>query len=398
MLPILAFGVWAIFVSWFITPALASEGDDLEEFEDCLYQCNELTCFKNPYHVVQEEYKDVLKKKNYQFHRYEPSWKFDQSLSGVLRAMLWDCESNCDYQCQRIITSERKANGEEVYQFHGKWPFLRVFGIQELASAVFSIANFFPHLNGFRLASKALRDAPKEKIPAIKRSIRNVQFVALVTMLAWVFSTIYHIRDFLITERLDYYFAGLTVLSGFYGIGYRYYRLYLPTRKVQLLFFTSMCALAYAGHVYRLVDDWLYTYNMRANIVVGVLQNVIWALTCYSLYSKYYELDSKGVPYDSRQHLEYTKDTRLILHSFYSRSAKLYSLYPLAICSIVLLGILLEVFDFPPIIYDLVDAHSLWHLVTAVPSYMGWYHWMLWDINENVWADIQTTEVKVKAE
>lgn len=394
MLPVLVFGAWALLVSLFVSPALASEGDDLEEFEDCLFQCTAITCLNKPYHVIQEEYKEELKKRNYQFHRYEPSWQFDQSPNGLLKLMLWDCESNCDYQCQRIITSERKANGDEVYQFHGKWPFLRVFGVQELASAVFSIANFFPHLTGFCVASRALREAPKEKYSAIKRSIRNVQFVAVVTMFAWVFSTIYHIRDFLITERLDYYFAGLTVLSGFYGIGYRYYRLYLPSRGVQLLCFTSLCVLAYAGHVYRLVDDWLYTYNMRANIVVGILQNVLWALTCYSLYSKYYALDQQGTSYNSNKHLEYTKDTRLILSSFYTRSAKLYSLYPLAICSIVLLGISLEIFDFPPVIYDLVDAHSLWHLVTAVPSYMGWYHWMIWDICENVWTDIDSTKLK----
>lgn len=380
-----------------IPSIVASEGDELDEFEDCLYQCTQIECFNNPYNVIQIEFEKVLKRKNYAFHRYEPSWSFENSLNGPLKALMWDCEANCDYQCQRIITKERKVKGEEILQFHGKWPFLRVFGIQELASAVFSIANFFPHLFGFQLAHEALKLAPKEKYPAIKGMLRNIQFVALVTMCAWFFSTIYHIRDLLITERLDYYFAGLTVLSGFYGIGYRYFRFYLPSRIWPLRLFTVSCVLAYCGHVYRLVTDWLYTYNMRANIVVGILQNLVWAFTCYSLYSKYYELDSRGEPYDTNKHLKYTTGSRLILGDFYRRSAKLYSLYPLAICFIVLLGISLEIFDFAPIFYDLVDAHSLWHLVTAVPSYMGWYNWMIWDINENVWDDIQT-ETKKKIE
>lgn len=391
--PLLAY--LAIFLFSRIPFAFASEGDELEEFEDCFYQCEQITCLNNPYHILQIEFREALKRKNYEFHRYEPSWVFDKELDGHLKVLMWDCETNCDYQCQRIITQERKNNGEEIYQFHGKWPFLRVLGIQELASAVFSIANFFPHLFGYRQVTEALRLAPKEKRVALSRPYRNIQYVALVTMCAWVFSTIYHVRDFLITERLDYYFAGLTVLSGFYGITYRYLRLYLPTRVWYLRIFTSLCILAYSGHVCRLVLDWLYTYNMTANIIVGILQNLVWALMCYALYSKYYELDMSGEHYDTKKHLQYTKDSRLILGDFYRRSAKLYSLYPLAICSIVLLGISLEIFDFPPIIYDLIDAHSLWHLVTAVPSYMGWYAWMIWDISENVWDDIQMEKKKV---
>lgn len=386
----------ALSVLAIVIKVAASEGDELQEFEDCLYQCTEITCNNNPYNVTQAESKDTQRLKA-QFLPYNPAWRF-KAPDSYLKALFWDCESNCDYQCQRIITNERKENGQEVLQFHGKWPFLRVFGIQEFASAVFSIANFFPHLMGFNQASEALRTAPKEKKQALSRIIKNVQFMALVTMCAWVFSTLYHIRDFLITEHLDYYFAGLAVLSGFYDIGYRYFRLYLLTRVIWLRIFACSCVLAYSCHVYRLVSDWLYTYNMRANIVVGFLQNLLWVLTCYSLYTTYYELDSQGVSYDTKKHLEYTKDSRLILGSFYRRSVKLYSLYPLAICTIIILGISLEVFDFPPIFFDLVDAHSLWHLVTAIPPYMGWYDWMIWDIDENVWRDLHPERKKKKTE
>ncbi|RKP29981.1 Per1-domain-containing protein [Metschnikowia bicuspidata] len=389
MVPSQVLGYFLLSILGLLTKVAASDGDELEEFEDCLYQCTEITCHKNPYHIKKIKFEDTLKSKNHQFHRYEPSWHFDKLLQPHLRAMLWDCKSNCDYQCQRIITAERRANGEDMCQFHGKWPFLRVLGIQELASAVFSIANFFPHLQGFKQAGEALRTAPKTKYNVIKGPMRTIQFVLLVTMCAWVFSTIYHIRDFLITEQLDYYFAGLTVLAGFYGIGHRYFRLYLPSRRHYLLLFLSMCVLAYAGHVYRLVSDWLYTYNMTANIVVGVLQNILWCLTCYSLYTKYYELDRLGISYDTQKHLGYTNGTRMILGSFYCQSAKLYSLYPLAICFVVVLGISLELSDFPPVFFELVDTHSLWHFVTAISSYMGWYKWMIWDISENVWDDLQ---------
>ena len=44
----------------------------------------------------------------------------------------------------------------------------------------------------------------------------------------------------------------------------------------------------------------------------------------------------------------------------------------------LLLGISLELNDFPPVA-RLVDAHALWHLVTIFPSII-WFDWNVWDI------------------
>jgi hypothetical protein len=54
----------------------------------------------------------------------------------------------------------------------------------------------------------------------------------------------------------------------------------------------------------------------------------------------------------------------------------------------------LEIFDFAPFFFDLVDAHSLWHLVTIVPVYMGWYDWWIWDVYENIWPEIEAAQKK----
>lgn len=377
--------------------ALASPGDNLEEFDDCIYQCQQITCYNNPYYIMQEQFREALQKKNHHFHRYEPSWHFDWHLSGYLKALLWNCKSNCDYQCQRIITQERKAAGEEVLQFHGKWPFLRVLGMQEFASVLLSMANFVPHLLGFIMAGRAIKtlkpveaqkgvEYPKGMEKALETLLRNIRMVAFITMCAWISSAVFHVRDFILTEKLDYYFAGMTVLSGFYSISYRYFKLFLPTRKWQARALGFACLVAYSAHIYRLETDWLYTYNMRANILVGVLQNIMWGLTCYSLYSKYLE-EEQGEKAINVAHLNYIRPQHIILGSFYSRSAKLYSLYPLLLCGIVIVGMSLEIFDFAPFFFDLVDAHALWHLVTIFPAYLGWYDWMIWDVCENVWGD-----------
>ena len=151
--------------------------------------------------------------------------------------------------------------------------------------------------------------------------------------------------------------------------------------------FLLACILAYVYHVHRLYTDWSYTYNMQANICVGLLQNVFF-LVCFGLYVKYYNLEqteNKVI----LNHLNYVDSQRIILSSFFTRSSKLFSLYPLLLCFIVVCGMALEVFDFPPVFFDLVDAHSLWHLVTIVPVYMGWYDWLVWDVYENVWSNIQ---------
>ena len=147
--------------------------------------------------------------------------------------------------------------------------------------------------------------------------------------------------------------------------------------------------------MHRLYTDWSYTYNMQANICVGLLQNVFYCLVCFGLYVKYYNLEqteNKVI----LNHLNYVESQRIILSSFFTRSSKLFSLYPLLLCFIVVCGMALEVFDFPPVFFDLVDAHSLWHLVTIVPVYMGWYDWLVWDVYENVWSNIQEEDKKKK--
>lgn len=367
--------------------ASASPGDNLEEFEDCVFQCHQVACYNNPYLVTLDQGNTEISAE-WENHRYEPGWQFDSELSLPLKLLLWDCHSNCDYTCQRIITEERKARHEEIYQFHGKWPFLRVLGIQELVSVVFSLGNFVPHFLGYLKLSRAASKYPA-RAKYLGRSYANLKFMAAVTQMAWLFSTIFHIRDFDVTEKLDYFFAGLTVLSGFYSVGFRYFKLYLPARKHLGAAFTLLCIAAYAGHIYRLLTDWLYTYNMRANIFVGVLQNIIWGFSCYSLYTKYYQKETAANTPVNLSHLNYIQPRRTILSSFYQKSAKLYSLYPLLMCFIVICGMSLEIFDFPPVLYDLVDAHSLWHLVTIVPPVMGWYDWLVWDVNENIYEDMK---------
>jgi hypothetical protein len=58
-----------------------------------------------------------------------------------LRMLGWSCEHDCRYRCMWQATDARTAAGGRTLQYHGKWPFVRVFGVQEPVSAFFSAVN-----------------------------------------------------------------------------------------------------------------------------------------------------------------------------------------------------------------------------------------------------------------
>jgi hypothetical protein len=302
----------------------ASLGDQLDEFEQCIDACEFIVC-----HTRTTSQGNRFLKVSF------------EDTPPLLKLLVWDCSANCDYQCQQIVTQLRTNEGEEVLQFHGKWPFKRLFGTQELASAIFSMLNFHPHYYNFHKSTKLYNEA----FGSFKVLYGNIVLMSAVTMCAWIFSTIFHIRDLLVTERLDYFFAGATVLSGFHGLLIRVFRLDRDPTKRKWASIT--CALMYLFHFIRLNYDWSYTYNMQANIFVALLQYLLLLKLGYD----HYQRDPKGTLW--------TKPPLLILT--------------------VVLAMTFEVFDFFNIRFQL-DAHAMWHLFTVLPGY--WlYDFLYADIN-----------------
>ncbi|KAE9462532.1 hypothetical protein C3L33_05565, partial [Rhododendron williamsianum] len=46
----------------------------------------------------------------------------------------WDCQSDCRYHCMVDREKEKAALGHGPVKYHGKWPFVRVYGIQDLVN------------------------------------------------------------------------------------------------------------------------------------------------------------------------------------------------------------------------------------------------------------------------
>lgn len=220
-----------------------------------------------------------------------------------------------------------------VVQFHGKWPFHRFLGMQEPFSVLFSLLNFLAHQSGIAKI--------RESIPSRYPLRPYYLLFGYFGLASWTFSMIFHTRDFNITEKMDYFAAGANILYGLYLAPIRIFRLDQPTNggPKTIKFWTALCLSLYAAHVvYLTAWSWDYSYNMAANVAVGIIQNALW--TWFSM-------------------------------ARYRRLQKPWAAWPGLIVAWVILAMSLELLDFPPW-WGMIDAHSLWHLGTVLPT-IWWY-------------------------
>lgn len=319
----------------------ASPGDNLIEFDDCKYACEyQKSCPGSQISYIDASTNEYSK------------LRFEKCPWGLSAFLFWDCISDCDYQCQQIITKSRIEDGEEILQFHGKWPFLRLFSMQELFSTLFSIGNFVPHYYGLQKLNDKMRKLENRGDTKRLALLRNYTYVAIAGMLAWSSSTIFHWRDLLITEKLDYFFAGGTVLTGFHAIFSRMTRLDQHPKIARL--FSWSVAFIFALHILRLYIDWSYTYNMRFNIFFGLLQYMLLLLLAYQNYTtlKAQRYGKHAGAYDRR-------------------TSNMFNLcfVPVLLVGSTALAMSLELFDF--FVYSWqIDAHALWHMCTIWPSWV----------------------------
>jgi hypothetical protein len=211
--------------------------------------------------------------------------------------------------------------------------------MQEPASVLFSLFNFLAHDDGITKV--------REHIPASYPLRKYYLLFGYFGLASWMSSMIFHTRDFNLTEKLDYFAAGASVMYGLYFAVIRIFRLDQPkasgasTNNISttlLRVWTYLCASLWLLHVsYLSFVTFDYTYNMAANVVVGIIQNILW--TWFSVQR-------------------------------YRKVGRLWAAWPGLIVAWVVLAMSLELFDFAPW-GGMVDAHALWHLGTVGPTI--WY-------------------------
>eukprot|EP00731_Ephydatia_muelleri_P008012 Em0004g350a len=259
------------------------------------------------------------------------------SLPAHLRLLLWSCKENCAYECMHEVTAQDLQSGRKIRQFYGKWPFVRILGVQEPSSALFSVLNGVANAYGYL--------SFKRRCPSNYPYLVPITVQCLVSLHTWFWSTVFHCRDTYWTERLDYFCASAMIVS---GLVLQFIRITGPSATLWHCLYILLWAVLFLAHVsYLTLYKFDYGYNMAASILAGALYTAIWLLWCWRHWAK-------------RRYLWK--------------------------CCAVVLGttslLLLELLDFPPLWWAF-DAHSLWHLFTA-PLPLLWYSFLLDDANYEI--------------
>ncbi len=264
----------------------------------------------------------------------------------------WDCTSECKYKCMWQVEAARRGSpalggrgkvlheaaddrAAEPIQYYGKWPFRRLFGCQEPASVFFSIANGAAHVMGYRYIYRE---------GLLGRHAQwflhgTVRFAAILAVLAWTFSTVFHCRDCALTEHLDYSGAIALIAFNLYIAIVRVASLKSATRRSTVLLGIALISCL---HLFYLVAiDFDYTWNaIFAALLAGT-----WAL-----------LFGSWAVYEMAVRVKGRRPHAIVALG--------------AVC-LTILGTMLELHDFAPIA-DIFDSHSLWHAAT-VPITFAWY-------------------------
>lgn len=322
----------------------SSKGDDQQVFIDCVKSCTD----KNVDASVKCE------------------------LDWVLRVSGWNCEADCKYRCMRIevdkieimnkikkqnnLLNDNDSNEKlEIVQYYGKWPFIRVFGAQEIFSVIFSLGNFVACLYGYFYIYRPVRKQIKRKRSDQRNRILwmdRMHMISLwITCNTWIQSAIFHYRDTSFTEKLDYFSACLFILSTLPVALIRIFRVANFKDQIKLI---APVAVLYLQHVaYMSFVDFDYGYNVKFNATFGIMSNSVW------LYWALQQMRSKnGI-----------------------NNKKIgWQLFKFVVMNI--LSMSMVTIDFPPF-FNLIDVHALWHLST-IPITISWYKFITLDLeNEN---------------
>merc|ERR1711936_576074 len=202
-----------------VTSSQASWGDKSSFFTMCAKNCSREICRDQETHQV---------------------WEQQQSLPE--KVVGWECMDDCRYNCMWETVAEMKERHGQVPQFYGKWPFIRILGIQEPASTLFSILNLLSNLSMLNWFVKIVPSATPMFSVWVLYSVTAVN--------AWVWSTVFHTRDTNFTEMMDYF-----------------------------------CPF-FSHHIYHMAFiHFDYGYNMKVNVCVGAVNCVCW-LGWFSTHSK----------------------------------------------------------------------------------------------------------------
>uniref|UniRef100_A0A7S0E205 Post-GPI attachment to proteins factor 3 n=1 Tax=Hanusia phi TaxID=3032 RepID=A0A7S0E205_9CRYP len=262
----------------------------------------------------------------------------DLQLSLALKFLKWDKEEDCAYRCVHTCLSVGVENGGRIWKYQGKWPHTRFLGIQEPASALFSLFNAVSHVLGLLLlfdTRKTIAQANNRQgaLSDVIRHVNRVMSMSRLWICAWIGSMVFHSRDNWATERLDYYLGNVAMTWMAYTA---VMRVVLSSNTVKWLGIQRLLQMSFFGGILaHMMSGWNrmnYSQNMRVMIALMIANSCAWLSVCISIKQSFVRL-------------------------FYLSTVLTYAAGAL------------EIFDFPPM-FGFLDAHAVWHLTTPYLSWM----------------------------
>ena len=296
----------------------ASPGDRDRQYADCLHTCT-VECIHPPPASHTSEPRITPDGRLYAPPTASPPLS--------LRLIGWSCDSCCRYDCMWLHVQLRHSQQLPTVKYYGKWPFTRVLGVQELLSTVFSIGNLLPHAWGWLAYRRRV---------SLSYSMRSWwSAYALVACNTWLWSAVFHARDTLLTERLDYFCASLGIVVSFALQTMRTFHIRSVAARWAVL---AVFLLPYLYHIcYLHFVHFDYGYNMKVSLATGILYSLLCIATAL---------------YERRP---------------YCRTIVLSHVYLWCVAAF-------EVWDFEPLLGSLLDAHAVWHGATM---WMGAVFWQV---------------------
>ncbi|KGN46820.1 post-GPI attachment to proteins factor 3 [Cucumis sativus] len=310
--------------AWFVKGLNASAGDIDPHYRTCVKHCEEIGC-------IDQQCFPQCKFSSDGVSVGQP-WYMQEPL--YLRWKQWDCQSDCRYHCMVKREGEREALGYDPVKYHGKWPFKRIYGIQEPVSVAFSALNLSMHFHGwlsfFILLYYKLPLRQDKKAYYEFASLWHIY--ALFSMNSWFWSAVFHSRDVDLTEKLDY--SSAVAVLGFSLILAILRSFNVRHEATRVMVAAPLLAFALTHILYINFYELDYGWNMIVCVTMGVSQLLIWAIWA-------------GVTHHPSR----------------------WKLWTVVVGGG--LALLLEIYDFPPY-KGFVDAHALWHATTIPLTYIWW--------------------------
>lgn len=229
---------------------------------------------------------------------------------------------------------ERTKFGEKPVKYHGKWPFRRIYGIQEPVAVALSALNLAMQFHGwvsfFILVYYKLPLKPDKKAYYEYTGLWHIY--GILSMNAWLWSSVFHSRAVELTEKLNY--SSAVALLGFSLILAILRAFNVRDEATRVMVSAPLVAFVTTHVLYLNFYELNYGLNTKVCMLMAVVQLLIWAIWA-------------GVS---------------------SHPAR-WKLWVVVVGGVF--AMVLETYDFPPYM-GYVDANALWNATNIPLTFLWW--------------------------